>query len=249
MSNSHLNPNQKIPNDKNLKRNLQSTILFGFIKEVNRNNLDSYFKREYEKWKNENYSIREFFDYCFLAIKDFEEYKNLSASDKQFLNDNLEKYSFNKNPFSDKYNINQKKSLPENKEHLVNFFKSIEKEKLEQFKALEKIDIRKHLDEIRVGFKEKNTTSTNDLIPLNFNLRQNEVVKLFEILIEAGLIDAPKFQDGSYYKKLETFFTASNKPIKNARKVNNNNISTPDINFQSLRNKLLKTIETIIPKT
>lgn len=61
--------------------------------------------------------------------------------------------------------------------------------------------------------KMKNKTQIE---PLDFDLNQSEVIYLFDILITANLLKTPKAHEGSYWRKLETYFTASGKSIRDA---------------------------------
>lgn len=90
----------------------------------------------------------------------------------------------------------------------------------------------------------KTKSGMKDYPPLDFDLNQQEVIWLFDILQEAGFIKEPKFHDGSYYRKIETFFTANGKEIKHPEQKRNkyleNGISTSDALIERLKTALEK---------
>lgn len=105
--------------------------------------------------------------------------------------------------------------------------------------------MKKSIEEVRSNLepkKKKQDKSTN-IEPLNFELKANEVVYLFDILQEAGFLLKPKFHEGSYYKKLETLFTANKKPINNATSARDNYLKNDLKNKQIIKDKLIKALE------
>jgi len=234
--------------------NYKEIIKEGFTNPVSRKNIEDYFLRHYKIAEQNNYSINEFFDGCFEVINKFEEKfndsylkekKNLIYSIKDN-KDRLKNWKHNKisniPPTTQEFIDGQ-----ENKLNTLNkeTFTVTMHDKTHGRRSLKHGDIeemKSTINNVKISLQSKKNKKPSNIEPLNFELNQSEVIFLFDILQEAGFLNKPKFHDGSYYRKLESYFLADKKPIKDAEQKRNKYLENPLSTTKSIKKRLIEAV-------
>jgi len=233
--------------------NYKAIVFIGFNEPLSKKNIKDYFKRHYENAKKENYSLDEFFDGCMDAVKTFEGYFDDMYTKQKF---QLEHYlENNANPNSeliihddvlkrlqDELKNLKKEDLEISANNHINPYKDYKIKGLITYSELE--HWKTTIEDVRLSLQPKKIKKPSNIEPLNFELKQAEVIYLFDILQVAGFIFEPKYHDGSYYRKLEAYFTADKLPIKDAeQKRNKFKQGVPLSSAENIKAKLIDAIK------
>ena len=228
--------------------NYQRIIFAGFTDLFDQKTLVHYYTRAFKNAEKENYSIEEFFYGCEKAVNSYTKMIESRIPDiKKGLENRLEEWENTRDYHNQELKDSRITSL---KEHINNFDEGFEKVKIKDYiednsknqveKKLCKDDFNKvikALEEVRQQLEPKKPT---DIAPLNFNLKANELIYLFDILQDAGFLNIPIKHDGSYYKKIETLFTANKHPINNASQTRDKNLRKSPLNSENIKENLIK---------
>ena len=120
------------------------------------------------------------------------------------------------------------------------------KEKMIAALAKRGIDATQVLEEvIKTDELRRNTQAKLDETLAQSNTFSKEIGMLFKNgeTQKAGFLKLPKFHDGSYYRKLEAYFTANKTPIKDAEQKRNKFIDKPLSNSENIKSKLIEALK------
>lgn len=233
-------------------------VFFGIVESHSQESRIQYLKRKYKDAEGKHYTVNEFFNGCINAIN---LYESEISSEIWFWRkdhtDMLKRWEGNNHDPNRKQN-----AIKKLKEELSKLDVKTYKIKVELSNNNNEIKktrgyvsnndlntMRNSIEEVRSNLepKKKNKPKPTDIEPLNFELNQSEVIYLFDILQEAGFLYPPKFQDGSYYRKLETYFSAKKTPIKDAEQKRNKftGDNKPLSTAENIREKLIEAIQKI----
>lgn len=210
--------------------NYNKIVSEGFMNPSTSKNLKVYFIRQYKNAKNEHYSLDEFFDGCLNEIQLIEDDIEFQFQERNGrLALALDKAEFEKSS----------KGIETIKEAM----KSLKRDYFSRFNInySQSQYIKKQIQEAMLTLQPKKNTKRSNIEPLNFELNQSEVIYLFDILQAAGFLKQPILHDGSYYRKLETYFTASKIPIKDSEQKRQKYLDKPL--KTSIKNDLIRALE------
>ena len=206
--------------------NYNKIVLKGILEKNSEENLKHYFRRQYKIALEKHYTLEEFFEGCIVTAEYFNDY--LETTDEK-------RKHFSEESFVDS-----------DSEFFETWMRHIKTEDTLFIALSEKRDWVKIIKEVKEEFEpKKKTRKSTNITPLDFELKASEIVYLFEILQRANFLVLPKFHDDSYYQKLETFFTAYKKPIKNAVNHRHNSLKGGYENQERIKKKLIEAINSM----
>lgn len=232
-------------------------VMDGYSNPNTRRNLDSYFFRQFKLAEKENFSFEEFFEGCEDVIYHLHQKMQKSMYKRQ--HDLAIILGWRKNgkrgdrdtpkPLTEQDHKEIKEIRKEydslsTKNFPVNLYQYTNNRYQGQLYQAD-------LDVLSVAIlKTKNKIQPQKLmpqkpniLPIDFDLNQSELIYLFDILQEAGFLKKPKFQEGSYYRKIEAFFTAKGVTLKDAEQKRNKILDKGLSTSEEIKKALLEAIK------
>ena len=222
----------------------KAIVFDGYVNPSSWNNLKDYFIRQYKNaQKNENYSINEFFDECIEEVVVIEDvFTKKVIDEKKELLQVLE-YQIKVNDNDGIKRVKGRLKEVKREEFTVNLNSYFDNKYKGTLYYEDLQYLKKTIEEARLSFQPKGKAKPTNIEPLNFDLNQSEVIYLFDILQEATFLLNPSAHSGSYYRKLEKYFTANKTHIKDAEQKRNKFLEKPLSSSQIIKEKLLEAIK------
>ena len=202
--------------------NYKKIVIEGIYNTTTEKECFEYFTEKYNNAKSKNYKVDTFFDNCLDVVAHVNSFLNSTNEQREYFKGN--EYLSIQNPLYE------------------DWMDALTIDQVFSASLTTKMNWEKIINEVRNQHEPK---KESELSPINFELHANEIVYLFDILIQAGFIKEPlkTKKEGSYYKKMETYFTSKNNKMKNLEQVRSKNINTkPPSNSEGLKQALIDSI-------